>query len=610
MKKIRLDEMDVLVSLEWTPLPLDVPERKGLRDFLAMEQNKGIKRGVILRARGVSVVGTPAVHVSSDFEPGSSAPSSAPKQKSGGFRDTLAKFGPTTSKPKSSGSASIGSLKDIKPPSGVPSACALLALANQRVMKTNGTLTTGSSTSEDLRWIVAQQIFGQTTDDGEDLFWLGVVMNGVPLPDGDIVAGRQKVVDEILEILATSSNFVVHTTDKDIRYNVMSQVDVIDRTFQDLVRGIPSKEAELTIFSLNTILTIGIVALLIILGVGWWAYSSWANQRAVEAARVAQMVKTKEHAAEILKASQKYTADVKVAVAKGLDDAMEEVIQDLAAPSPKTVLDSWIKLIYKIDLDQSGWNMTEIDCALDGNQPTCTVNLDRATFGVNRILLQDHPDAVINADKATYVVRAPEVAHRSSPLTSLVAPMDFQVGLLSDMELLRGLEIQHIASASADINKSVVLPPKPSVLASAQAASGQKVTEPSPSVIIKTGAAQGDLKVSGNQLWMLSGLGPLMDQPIIAPKTLVLTVNTGLEKMGWNLDASYLLRTLPQPVVPAIPIDETTRIVFPIPEKYRLDPSAPVSVSTGVTTVTGPATSASVTQAPQATTAPSAPASH
>jgi hypothetical protein len=248
-------------------------------------------------------------------------------------------------------------------------------------------------------------------------------------------------------------------------------------------------------------------------------------------------------------------------------------------------------------MDQSGWRMTEIDCALDGNQPVCTINLDRNTYGVNRILLQDHPDAVINADKATYIVRAPESAPRSSPLTTLVSPMDFQVGLLSDIELLRGLDIQHVATASTDISKSVALPPKPSILPAAVAGAGQPAAEPITSITIQTGVAQGDLKISGDQMWMLAGLGPIMDQPSIALKTLVLTISSDVSKVGWELDASYLLRTKSQPVIPVVPIDETSRIVVPVPEKYRLDPSAPVDVSTAAAPATASTSSTAKTPA-------------
>jgi hypothetical protein len=54
------------------------------------------------------------------------------------------------------------------------------------------------------------------------------------------------------------------------------------------------------------------------------------------------------------------------------------------------------------------------------------------------------------------------------------------------------------------------------------------------------------------------------------------------------------LRTLPQPVVPVVPIDETNKIVVPIPDKYRLDPSAPVAVSTGTSvSASAPAKSSS-----------------
>ena len=514
MKKINLDNIEVLAGLEWTALPADQPEKKAFSDFLS--NNKTARHGVILRSNGIVVVGRP------DAE------------------SVKIKTGKT------------------------PSAIALLALANQSIINEAGGLSS-EVTSEEHNWIIAQAI-----DGSEDSFWMGAVKNGVPVPGCDILGSREKIIESITDLINIQNNFVVYTIDKEVRYNVVAQVTVVEKSFADLVRSVPTKKAELALFSMGIIVTVSIITLSVILIGGWWAYSSWSNAKKAEEAKKAMLAQQQAQKEQTNQATSTYQQAVKLAVLKALKDGMNDVNISLSSPSPRENINAWRSLIYKIDLYQSGWNMNSINCALEGLQPLCTINLKRGDIGTNRTLLDDHPDAIVNGDKASYVVREKELAPRQGSFKNLGSSIDFEKGLLSDLQELRQAGLQHTVIASKDVVKSVTLPPQPPS-ASVTNIPGHAPAPPAgPSTIsIQLGVANGSITIEGNQLWELSGIAKYLDLINIRVKDLSVSIKPqNISTIRWRLNVDYFIRSLSQPIIPPI-IVGGKNITIELPSEYR-----------------------------------------
>jgi len=148
------------------------------------------------------------------------------------------------------------------------------------------------------------------------------------------------------------------------------------------------------------------------------------------------------------------------------------------------------------------------------------------------------------------------------------AALDFQKGLLSELQVLRQASITHQVAASQDIVKDVALPPPPSVLPAA-AAEAVEGAPPVQNISINLGFASGELNISGEGLWQVSGLGKYLDQPNVRVTEFSTTISANnLEQMAWSLKAAYFIRNLPQPVIPEVPLGDQ-KITVEVPAKYH-----------------------------------------
>lgn len=511
MKKISLDGMEVLGGLEWTILNSDKTQKKALAEYMA--NNKGVRHGIVMTSNGESAVGRlPA--------------------------NEKTKTGKT------------------------PSAAALLALANQRQLEALGTVDTENpATATDSNWIVAQPIEG---DSG--LYWMGAVRNGLPTPGSDFVGTAQEVTERI-ESLLLLGNFIVYSRDREIRYNFAAMTSVVEKQFAELVAGIPLHKAEVKMFSLASYLTMGILVGFVLLVGGWWGFTTWQEKVQQEKARVEAQRAAAEKNRQAVEEVNKYEQDVRTVILKSLDEGMADIDAGVASASPLATLTAWRNLIYNLDVYQSTWDLMGVNCALDNQIPICTINLQRGEIGNNRQLLLEHPDAVIDGDNASYAVRGQDLSTRDVNASHVTAALDFQKGLLSELQVLRQASVTHQVSASQDIVKEVVLPPVPSTLpVSVEAVEG---APPVQKISINLGFASGELNISGEGLWQISGLGKYLDQPNIRVTEFSTTISANnLDQMKWDLKASYFIRNLPQPVIPEVPLGDK-KIIVEVPAKYH-----------------------------------------
>lgn len=508
-KKVSLGDMDVVVGLEWTALSNDVPERKALSEYMSKSK---ARRGIIIRHEGVTVVGR------LDNKTGST-----------------------------------------------PSANALLALASQKKIEDIGGTVADSSevTSAEHNWIVVEPVY----QEGSDIFWMGAAKNGVPLPGSDILGTKEEIIHEVLNLIMSNDKFTVFTKDKDVRFNVVGQVSNVDeRSFADLTRSASSKKATPRLFSIATLLAVGIL-LAAFLAVGlWFAYSKWDDAQKQKAAALAAAAQQKAASAQAAASLAQYEEEVKKAVLDGLEQGMQEVETSLAGAGPNETISSWSRLIYSVDSDQGGWTIDHFECANEEATPKCTVFLKRGDMGVNRVLLDIHPDAVIEGDEATFVVSGPAISPRSINMQALGSATDFSRTTMSQLQIIRTTDITHTVAESKDVTKEVAIPAPATAMATAADAAGAAPEPPKP-VIIQLGFGSGSLALTGTALWQLTGIARELDTPSIRAKDLTVRYDPISGVAQWTLNVEYLVRTLPQPIIPVVQFGEKN-IVVKLPEKY------------------------------------------
>lgn len=512
-KVITLDSFRVVAGLEWTALPSEIPERKALSEYISSgRKNKKPSKGIIVRSGGVTVVGRAE--------------------------------------------------SKIKIPKDTPSAAALIAFSNQKVIEESGGLSS-EGTSEEHNWIVVEKL-----DDYGDDYWMGAVKNGVPIPGGDIIGNLDKMIEQVGMILAATSNFTIFTTDKDIKYNFVSETNVIEKSFSEFVREIPTKKAELTYFSIGLMIAAGIFVVAILAVGTWWGYSQWVDARKAEQQQRATAARVAAQQSQIREETATYEREVEEAVLEALRSGMGEISAGISTPSPREHIDAWMNIIYNTNIYQHGWEIKEIECGLDGEDPFCNISLDRGALGVNRLILEAIPDVEIEGDSAYYTIKTSPRHARNNTFDHISSAGAFERGLISDLQILRLSGLNHDISASQEIVKQATIPPPPAIIPQAISEAGGAVP-PQTSVTIQLGFGGGTIGLRGDGMWQLKGVANYVDIPNVRARALKITINTSsLERTQWDLALDYFVRTNQQPIIPAIRVGEGA-INIPLPEEYR-----------------------------------------
>lgn len=516
MNIFKLNGINVLGGLDWVSLDPELPYKKALADFYS--KNKNIRSGILLQANGEGVIG---------FVPSSSD-------------------------------------KKIKT-KGIPSAEALLSMANQRQIENMN--QNGEVTSPDMGWILVQKIDNET-----DKYWVGIVRNGLPLPGGDFVGNYTEINEKIEEILNFgAASFTLYTKEENIHYNFMGAVSVVEKSFSEIIIGLPREKAHIKIFSFAGILAVSIFALMIVVVGSWWGISEWQQKVQMEKMQKEAKLKSEQQEKQAQQISDQYEKTIKDLLSKSLDQGMAEISSSLTSSSGKDVLLNWQNIIYNLSVFQGTWDLNEIDCGLENQIPLCTVNLVRGDIGNNRELLKFHPDAIIVGDKASYVIRGPELNVRQIDFQNLANAKNFGTGFLSNIQFLSQSDLKHEIEASKNIVKEVVLPPLPTVLPkSMQTVINDVSKKPPEKVSIDLGYASGHITISGDGLWQFSGLSDYINEPNLKIETLMVKIDpNNLDSTLWDLKGTYIIRVASKPMVPEIPFGDK-KIKIDIPDKYQI----------------------------------------
>lgn len=543
MKLVRFRNIPVVVNLTWVALGADTSERRAIKT--ALEQNKGVKAGVVVKYGGVTLFG----------------------------------MGPVGAKPFNA-----------------PSASAWLSQVNQKVIDQGGAgLPNTSGTSGTNDWIVVENM-----NDGT--YWLAIIRDGVPLPGTDVTYERDVTLDIIREALDTAP-FMVYSTDQSILDEVPAGTIVEHKGFADLVEGTKPNKSKMKTVAGAPILALAAVGLLVLLGLGWFGYSQYAEKQRMKLAAAQLDAARVQEEAQRAKDKQAYTQDVQKAVVAALEEGERNINGALSSADPNNAIGTWMNLIADTSLNQNGWDLAGFTCNYDvsarneagSSMVSCDVSLTRSVFGVNRMLLEDHPNAVIEGDKATFAMSAPIEASREGNYRDLEKTQSFNLNFVSDLQMLHLASINYQLGNSAEIEIPVNMPPLPaSTFKPGTTPEAQPVAGP-----VKMGVQSGELSFSGTSLWQIEGLREFLQRQNISIKNMEIKMD-GAEPGNWTLTASYYIRSAPEPTLPVITDADKQVIAVQLPERFRATPEelAEARGDGGVTAVSSsPVTSEGEAQA-------------
>lgn len=532
MKTIGTKKSTAVIGLDWLVLSDKVPVSKGVKSVLNDEGGAGIKYGVIFKFVGLTMLGTvPA--------------------------------------------------GEAKP--GFPSAAAWVALAHQaeleRKRKEQGkkkkksgkkkdaaetsepaeTLSGDSSSEYDQVWLIIEKI-------AEGQYWFLMVRDGVPLPGTDIVIDYQNAVQLMDE--AINKQVVVFSNDAEIREqaNNAGPYKVEEKSFDELVAGVRSTKALIKPLSGVSSAIILTLLLIVLAGGLFWGWSAWQKHQKQQAAQLAAQQASAEQARKLAQDQAAYDLAVREAVIAALKSGMAKVDATLVSPSAPDVVDAWVDIVENTSINHAGWDVSGFECLFEEGKPKCTISLARGQYGINRLLLEDHPDALLEGDKASYVVLGSEKPSRSTTFRELPQASEFTADFISELQFLHLAEVTYNLGESKEMTEAVKMPPMP-----ASMFKPGKTAEVAPSGAVQLGVASGTLTLSGAKLWQLRGLRPLLGGLNLAALTNSIAA-TRAATGAWTLTVNYSIRTRPQPVLPAQLDSKGQPLIVDLPAEYRATP--------------------------------------
>lgn len=462
-----------------------------------------------------------------------------------------------------------------KPPKA-PSGAAMVAMANQaheagRINGSSASRTSGPATGEDAPWILVESV-------GPSEYWFVAVKNGLPLPGTDLLLSRADLLGQLQLMAEELPSVVLYSPDAAIRHDMDGLCTTHEKGFNDLIREYQVKTKKAQLRQINGIpsLAITIIGSLIVIGVLWGGYDYLIKKQRVAAAAAQAAANQAQRDQLEYQEKAEYATQVRRAILEALELGKQAVDQRLNTPMPGHVVEQWTGVVQALPFNLNGWRFSNTACAFVADDSACTVKLNRTELGINRMLMAARPDAIIIGEQAEYSETLEALPRRPSDWTRLEGAPELSVGLVSDLQLLKGAGVRYTNSDSAEIEQPVNMPPPPKSLF--QAGTAQPTPQAAP---VKMGVAKGTLTVSGDALWQLEGVMKLSNHPALSLTDVAFNLTSG--RASWVVNMEYLIRTAAAPVLPTVALPDNVLITVDLPEKYKI----PVSGSGGVMGVSG-----------------------
>lgn len=414
--------------------------------------------------------------------------------------------------------------------SKVESAAILLALANQE-MKT--------SEDEYSDWIVIEEM-------GDDKYWVGVIKNGLPSPQYDVILDITTIKDKFGELMVNDT-YKLFSNSIEIQ-NLFEGLKIVEtKNLNDLTADIKTKIKIEKIRGIPNNVVFGGIFVLVVGISGVFALNYFEKMEQLKKIASINAKKRQESATEIAKFEEekrKYEETIKESIKKARTEAGALLLGNVDKS-----LFVWDDIILTHSAGTHGWDLKEIDCYYNSNMENirnsvigCDFSYERIGLSTNRMFLEENPDAIISGNKGLVKKIRKDSVHNfeleqlESVLKNLPTAKHWSLGILSQLQLLKMLKIDYDVKDSSDIffNKPMqVLSPEEIRAAVVPKSGGQES--------IKIG--KGEIIIKGKDMLMFKDIGQVVDfrQSLGVAKANFKVSNLNL--MDWELKINYLLNT-------------------------------------------------------------------
>ncbi len=460
-------------------------------------------------------------------------------------------------------------------PSGIkrtaaPVALAWLALANQQYQANMGassgplTVTSGAGATP-LNWIVIEKIDNLQIE-GEDAFWLGAIIDGLPYAASDEILSLHDCIDSLQDLLRSSGGgFTVFSTDPLIQ----SVVDNMPLQAQGIHSLTTDIKYDIKIKSLSGIpsWTLPLFGFILLLMLGYFGYTKYQASRAIAVAQQAASQNQKELLEKQKAAQSAYIQSVKQTIVSGLHDASNEINQALKQSNPYTAVEGMADLIGTLPRTIPGWTVNDTQCNFQDGHPSCNLSVTRGK-GSDRMLKEQFPKAQITDDNATipFEDKDVNVINNNIDGSKIISGQYFNEDFKSDIQAFHNAGMGFQIGAGQNIVKSITLPQKPVlVMAKVPTSLGGDPNANKPQTVTSNiGISTGTLTVSSgtkNTIQSLRDIMAVMNIKGIIPSAV--SYNKGV----WTLTASYYVRTASKPTIPTVKLDDGTVVEVKLPDE-------------------------------------------
>lgn len=474
----------------------------------------------------------------------------------------------------------VGELTDEDSNPRLPSAAAWVALANQAAaghkVKAPGKKKRGakeavsdapsgsliSERGQPDDWLVILPY-----DEQENLYWYLVVRSGMPSPGTDSIMSKAAAMSLASQEFSSGSRLhFIHGDDSDFadlaQYAESSRVS----TFADIVGGVSPSKVNLAPLAGSPLAALAIIGLALLLVAAFFAWQWWSAKKAADAATEAQAQQQQQQEAKLRKEAADYDKAVETAVLGAFGKGAKQISDAVQGPSPSDVITAWSELVYNTSIDHAGWDVTGFDCTVKERIPSCVVNLKRGTYGLNKVLFEDHPDATLNGDVASYIIKSDALPDRSTPFKEIMRGKDFNREFLSNLQLFQLAQVSYAVGEAKEVEVPVEMPAKPASLAAKAGKAGQSAEGETYSV--KMGVSSGQITLNGDLMWQFEGMRRYMESSNLFASKATITASKG-SVGGWDATVDYFIRSRAEPLLPAPPNSKGQPTKVELPAEYK-----------------------------------------
>lgn len=417
-----------------------------------------------------------------------------------------------------------------KKSSKLPSAAAYLALANQEVRNT------GSVDEYSADWIIVEEV-------SDDKFWIGIVKNGIPSPQGDSVLDIT-AIKEIIIALLMHDTYRLFSTCGEIKAIFGDMKTVEEVSINTLTEDIKAKNKFIKLKGIpNTVIYAGFGVLALIIG-GFGVSSLIEGHDMREKMANIEKQRMQEEVAK----QQKYAADLQK-YEEGKKEAKKQAINNILlgmSATPNYMLKSWYNVVGNIELGTHGWKLENIECYLIDSTPTeaqksaCDIKFTKSELSTNRMLLQEYPDALIKGNEAVITKQVPLdasglLAMKEDDINTLPTTRTWGADMISQLQLLKTVDIEHAIKPSIDIVfKTPLKPVDPKTNPAPNAAPINEGDQP-------VGVAKGQITIKGNNIDLLQEVADNVQFTGVGARKATFQVQ-GLGIIAWEATLDYFVR--------------------------------------------------------------------